>query len=213
MILFHGSPERVERPNIKKCYPYNDYGAGFYCTLDKGLACEWACNRPGVDGFCNQYSIDETKLTILNLDEHEQGVLAWLAVLMEHRIFDMEWNAFQVKDAFIRQYHVDLTGADLVVGYRADDSYFSIARAFVSGTITEIQAAEALRLGELGQQVVLRSPKAFRAIRFEGAEQVYAAQWYPRWERRDSEARASFAGMRHAKGKVPGKRIFDLVEV
>ena len=212
MLVYHGSPEIVTKPSIKKCRPYNDYGPGFYCTLSKTLACEWACNRPGVNGFCNTYDLDLSKLTVLDLDEHENGVLAWLAVLMQHRIFDMEWGAQELKDAFIAQYAVDLSGTDVVCGYRADDSYFSIARAFINGVITDVQAAEALRLGDLGRQIVPRSAKAFKALRFLEAESLQGSAWYAQWVQRDQAAREAFFALRQQRGKASGKRIFDLVE-
>ena len=158
MRLYHGSPMKVEQPELELCRPHNDYGRGLYCTQDKELAMEWACNRPGQNGFCNAYELDLEGLAVLNLDDASYGVLAWLAVLMEHRIFDSEWNAASTKDRFIERYRVDLSDADVVCGYRADDSYFSIARAFLSGAITDTQAAEALHLGNLGRQTMLRSP-------------------------------------------------------
>ena len=90
MKLYHGSAQIVERPHIKKCRTHNDYGPGFYCTLDKQLAFEWACNRPGCNGFCNEYELDETGLTIVDLDQHPDGVLAWLVVLMaQHLVFTL----------------------------------------------------------------------------------------------------------------------------
>ena len=173
---------------------------------------EWACNRPGRDGFCNAYELDAAELAVVDLDEDPNGVLAWLAVLMEHRVFDMEWNVAQTKDRFIERYRVDLSGADVVCGYRADDSYFSIARAFVMGVITDKQAADALRFGDLGRQVMIRSQRAFDALTFHGAEHAAASVWYPRWVSRDAAARRSFRQMREADGGESGRRIFELVE-
>ena len=39
MILYHGSPEIVRKPEYGKGKPYNDYGRGFYCT--ENLDCGW----------------------------------------------------------------------------------------------------------------------------------------------------------------------------
>lgn len=212
MRIFHGSAVVVGHPSLDKCRPHNDYGPGFYCTEVRELACEWACNRPGRNGFCNSYELDEAGLVVLDLDEHENGVLAWLAVLMQNRIFDMEWNAEQAKQEFLEGYRIDLSPYDLVCGYRADDSYFGIARAFVQGSITDRQAAWALRLGELGRQVVLRSPRAFGALRFLGADSVRAAEWYPRCNARDKSARQAFADMHGAPSRHDGHRIHELVD-
>lgn len=213
MRLYHGSPMKVEQPELELCRPHNDYGRGLYCTQDKELAMEWACNRPGQNGFCNAYELDLEGLAVLNLDDASYGVLAWLAVLMEHRIFDSEWNAASTKDRFIERYRVDLSDADVVCGYRADDSYFSIARAFLSGAITDTQAAEALHLGNLGRQTMLRSPpRAFASIRFAGAEIADASVWYTRRSVRDASARRKFQAMRAAENTAQGSRIYELLE-
>ena len=212
MIVFHGSPEIVRKPSMKKCRPHNDYGPGFYCTLDKDLACEWSCKEPSRDGYCNEYKIDASKLTVLDLDQHPDGVLAWLAVLMEHRVFDAGWPNEHLKAKFVARYSPDLSSADLVCGYRADDSYFSIARAFLAGGLTDQQVAVTLRFGELGRQVMVRSPKAFRALRFMGAEWQSGAVWHPRWRERDTFARAAFAEMAASTDVAQGRHIYDFVE-
>ena len=66
----------------------------------------------------------------------------------------------------------DIERFDAVIGYRADDSYFSFARAFVNNEISLKQLSYAMKLGELGEQFVLKSEKAFSAIRFISCEQV-----------------------------------------
>ena len=211
MKLYHGSLQVVEKPTIKKCRPHNDYGPGFYCTLSKSLACEWACKVPGRNGYCNEYDFDDAGLTVVDLDESPHGVLAWLAVLMANRVFDLEWDTDQVRQQFVSRYAPDLSDADVVCGYRADDSYFSIARAFVNGTITDQQTADALRLGDLGRQVMIASPKAFRRLKFVGLEVAPSVVWHRCWHDRDRDARLAFSGMRQPGAKAEGRRIFDFL--
>ena len=43
------------------------------------------------------------------------------------------------------------------IGYRADDSYFSFASDFINGAISYRQLCNAMCLGKLGQQFVLKS--------------------------------------------------------
>lgn len=38
--LFHGSRALVEKPQLAKCRPFNDYGPAFYCTESLELAKE-----------------------------------------------------------------------------------------------------------------------------------------------------------------------------
>ena len=62
-----------------------------------------------------------------------------------------------------------------MIGYRADDSYFSFAQDFINGTISYRQLNRAMHLGKLGQQFVLKSKKAFERIAFEGYERTIDA--------------------------------------
>ena len=41
--LYHGSPNIVGRPSIGLGSHDRDFGPGFYCTSDSGVAAEWAC--------------------------------------------------------------------------------------------------------------------------------------------------------------------------
>lgn len=61
---------------------------------------------------------------------------------------------------------IDISPYDVIRGYRADDSYFSFARQFVSGMISLRQLQRIMRLGDLGIQYALMSECAFSAIRF-----------------------------------------------
>ena len=136
IVLYHGSNERIEKPLFGKGKVYNDYGQGFYCTEHIELAKEWSCNE-GVDGFANKYELDETGLKILNLSGEEYTILHWLALLMKYRKFRistpvMKRGAQWLEEKFL----IDLTPYDIVIGYRADDSYFTFARAFVKVVIT-----------------------------------------------------------------------------
>ena len=42
----------------------------------------------------------------------------------------------------------------MIIGYRADDSYFSFANAFLNNTLSLEQLKEAMYLGKLGEQVI-----------------------------------------------------------
>ena len=55
--LYHGSGKIVSLPEFSKGTPYNDFGAGFYCTAHEDMAGQWACHR-GSSGFINKYVID-----------------------------------------------------------------------------------------------------------------------------------------------------------
>ena len=81
---------------------------------------------------------------------------------------------------------------DAVIGYRADDSYFSFAQDFINGTISYRQLNNAMHLGKLGQQFVLKSQKAFDRIRFTGYEEADHHEWYVKKMTRDRMARREY---------------------
>lgn len=192
-ILYHGSPDIIEKPVFGKGKPYNDYGRGFYCTEHIELAKEWACTE-GVDGYANRYEIDMHGLSVLDLSSDDYTILNWLALLMRHRQGRLSAPvAKQGRDYLLQNFLPDFEKYDVIIGYRADDSYFSFARAFVSNTISLKQLGNAMRLGKLGEQFVLKSPKAFDAIRFLDYTVADNAVYYAKRKVRDDEARAAYA--------------------
>lgn len=152
----------------------------------------WNLPRNGpADGFVNEYELDLTHLKVLHLSEY--SILHWLALLMVNRRFRISTpvmrRGFQwLKDNFL----IDITGYDVIIGYRADDSYFSFARAFINNEISLTQLSYAMKLGKLGEQIVLKSPKAFEEIRFLSYSVVDNTEYYAKRKSRDEEARAAF---------------------
>lgn len=86
----------------------------------------------------------------------------------------------------------DIADSDVIIGYRADDSYFSFARAFLSNTITVGQLSLALKFGDLGKQYVLKSTKAFKQLNFIETIPVNGRVYYPRRRNRDVKAREKY---------------------
>lgn len=192
LTLYHGSSEIIEKPLFGKGKTYNDYGKGFYCTESQELAKEWACTE-GVDGYVNQYEIEISELKVLNLSSEEYTILHWLALLMTYRKIKLTTPVMRRGAEWLKEhFFIDMEEYDVIVGYRADDSYFSFARAFVNNEISLKQLSYAMRLGKLGEQVVLKTEKAFEAIRYVGHQVADNTIYYARRKARDDEARAAF---------------------
>ena len=192
MKLYHGSDHIVEAPAFGLGKPYNDYGLGFYCTQHPDMAGEWAVGFDH-DGFVNEYDFDTNGLEIVDLDALEFTTLHWLAVLLANRWFDVRAPiANDAREYLLANFVVDLSKADVVEGYRADDSYFTFAQDFINGTISYRQLGNAMRLGELGRQVVVKSERAFSRLQFLNAQEAPRSVWLPRRERRDREAREQY---------------------
>ena len=192
LILYHGSSEIIEKPIFGKGKAYNDYGRGFYCTENFELAKEWACTE-GIDGYANQYEIETDGLKILNLSSVEYTVLHWLALLMTYRKLRLSTPVMKRGAEWLKEHFlVNIEDYDAIIGYRADDSYFSFARAFVSNEISLGQLSHAMKLGKLGEQFVLKSREAFEAIQFVSYVASDNTIYYARRKARDDAARAAF---------------------
>lgn len=192
LILYHGSPDIIEKPVFGKGKAHNDYGLGFYCTEHIELAKEWACTE-GTDGYANKYELDTAGLSVLNLSSNDYTILNWLAILMLHRKGRLSAPiAKQGREYLIQNFLPDFQSYDVIIGYRADDSYFSFARAFVTNTISLKQLGSAMRLGKLGEQFVLKSPKAFESIRFIDYIVADNTVYYAKRKVRNDEARAAY---------------------
>ncbi|MGN0475737.1 MAG: DUF3990 domain-containing protein [Ruminococcus sp.] len=192
LILYHGSPNIIKQPEYGKGKAYNDYGVGFYCTEHKDLAKEWACSE-NIDGYVNKYELDTSDLSVLKLSSRKFSVLNWLAILMLHRKARLSNPlARHGKEYLIQNFLPNFKDYDVIVGYRADDSYFSFARSFVSNEISLKQLGYAMKLGKLGEQYVLKSQKAFENIRFLDFEVADNTIYYAKRKARDDDARSAY---------------------
>ena len=108
-------------------------------------------------------------------------------------IYNLFDNNIDVKKYINENFAIDYKGHDIIKGYRADDSYFSFAKAFLNNTISVQQLEKAMVLGKLGEQVVIMSEKAFDSIEYVDSTFVPKEIYYPKSNARDNYARNEFA--------------------
>lgn len=191
-ILYHGSENIIERPEYNKGARTNDYGRGFYCTEEIELAKEWACKRQQ-NGYVNKYELDMAGLNVMNLNDPQYSILNWLAHLAAHRTYWQNGSIAAEAKAYLGEHFlVDISDYDIMIGYRADDSYFAFAQDFVAGVISMQKLAEAMHFGKLGEQIVLKSKKAFSAIQYLGNEAAAAEEYYMKKVQRERDARREY---------------------
>lgn len=197
MILYHGSTNIIEKPLFGKGNPHNDYGLGFYCTENLELAREWACSNLEFNGFVNKYEINLKDFKILNFEDNNYSILNWLAILLKNRLFETNSQiGLEAKKYLIDNFYIDVDKYDIIIGYRADDSYFSFAKDFINNTISLEQLSKAMHLGNLGTQIVLKSKCAIENIKFKDFEMVDASIYYLKRSERDSKARMDYFNSR-----------------
>ena len=211
MLVYHGSDHIIEKPVYNESKRTNDYGYGFYTTESIELAKEWACSDQR-NGFANIYEFNPEGLSMLRLNSPEYNILNWLAILTKYRSYWQNGSiAEEAKNYLQQHFFVDPAPYDVIIGYRADDSYFTFAQDFVAGTISLKKLSEAMRLGKLGEQIVLKSEKAFEHIRFVGAEPADAETYYEKKALRDREARRAYRSTRQVSNALNELYMIDIM--
>lgn len=212
MIIYHGSNDIIEKPEFGKGNKKNDYGLGFYCTENVELAKEWACSNNETNGYANQYEIDLRDYKVLDLREKKYSILNWMALLLRFRTFDVNTPiSAQAKEYILENFYIDVEEYDVIIGYRADDSYFSFAKDFINNTISVEQLARAMRLGELGIQIVLKSKKAFDTVKYISYELAECKEYYVKRVSRDRKARETYLSGHRQNLVSDGLFVMDII--
>ena len=212
MIIYHGSKDIIEKPEFGKGNKKNDYGLGFYCTENVELAKEWACSNNETNGYANQYEIDLSAYKVLDLREEKYSILNWMAILLKFRTFDVNTPiSAQAKEYILENFYVNVEEYDVIIGYRADDSYFSFAKDFINNTISVEQLAEAMRLGELGIQIVLKSKRAFDTVKYISYELAESKEYYVKRVSRDKKARETYLSGHRQSLVSDGLFVMDII--
>lgn len=190
ITLFHGTPNKIVVPEYGKGEEKHDYGKGFYLTESIDLAKEWAVCKPNEEnGFVHQYELETDELKILSFQE--EGVLAWLAELMKHRDASDSRRYRMLSKKFIDRYGVNTDKYDVIKGWRANASYFYIAKEFVRDNIDMDILEELLSLGGLGIQYCIKSELAFSKLHEveNGLQTVKYDEFNEKYNQRDITAR------------------------
>lgn len=162
ILVYHGSDHVIQTPIYHGGKDDNDYGNGFYTTEYEERAKSWAAlNGNPFHSIVNKYELDLDGLHVLDLADF--GVLSWIAEVVSNRGTIQE-SAEILGRRIVEIYKVDTSSYDILKGYRADDSYTQVIEAFL---LNQINIAEVERLfykGSLGNQIFLKSEKAFKQI-------------------------------------------------
>lgn len=165
MLLYYGAGKIVEKPIYGMGNPSNDYGLGFYLTPLKEMA-ELLASKNENGGYVMTFDVELKNLKILNLkDGTKEDVLKWISLLINHRFSKDDYTSNKKTIEWLRKkYSINTEDYDVIIGYRADDSYFAYSLDFVRNDLSLELLSEAMHLGKLGEQVVLISKKAFERV-------------------------------------------------
>ena len=190
IILYHGTSDKIVVPVYGGDNDKHDYGRGFYLTGDIDLAREWAVCKPDEqNGWVHKYELDCSGLNFLDFKDH--NILAWLAELMKHRDAADSKRYRLLASKFIDKYGIDTSNYDVIKGWRADASYFYIAKEFVRDNIDVEILEELLSLGGLGIQYCIKSEHAYSQLKELNDEliSVNYTEFNDKYNQRDITAR------------------------
>lgn len=162
MILYHGSTELVDEPEIRKGSAFLDFGVGFYTTTSYEQAERWArikMRRGGVPlGYVSVYEFDDEaakkKLTTVFFESADE---TWLNFVADNR-----------------RGLVGAGQADLHVGPVADDNIYRTIRLFETGAYDAEYTVRKLKTEVLHDQWTMHTEKALSFLRFIEAEEIKA---------------------------------------
>lgn len=210
IIIYHGSELVIEEPEFNKENQNADYGNAFYCTDDINAAKEWASKKSG-NGFANKYLFDARGLTVIDLTK--LSVLNWVAILLHNRVIDPSFKSDYKRELeyLEKNYYIDVRQYDVVIGYRADDSFFTFPLMFVESRIRVIKLEDVYNLGFLGKQIALISEKAFKRLKY--VESIKSGPIHKeRFKNRINDANTRFKEIVNEERWKDGDRLIDLVK-
>lgn len=197
MILYHGSDHVVGDPDPHYNNPDNDFGQGFYLADDYQLAAEWACMSPNnKENIVNYYEFNWEGLKVLDFLDGTHTLMEWLGTMLIYRkIWRLPDNLKPAFNFLRDRYgywnlHEDY---DVVVSWRADDSYFNVSTTYLSNSCDIKGLKYVMSRGNMREQVVLVKPEAFENLSYCGYDDVSADFSYlnKNWRTRQDDAKRS----------------------
>lgn len=141
------------------------------------------------NGWVHKFELDTCGLKILDFRQHD--VLSWLAELMKHRDAADSKRYRMLAEKFIAKYGIDTGDYDVVRGWRANASYFYIAKEFVRDNIDIDILEDLLSLGDLGIQYCIKSELAYSNLKESKSDLLFVdyTEFNNKYNQRDIVAR------------------------
>ena len=147
MILYHGSTDLVDQPEIRQSDVYLDFGTGFYTTTSYEQAERWARikmrRRNIAVGYVSVYEFD--------LEAAQRD-----CVVKQFASADYEWLMFVINN---RKGTPTGEPADLHIGPVADDNVYQSIRLFETGAYDAEYTVKRLKTEVLHDQWTLHTQK------------------------------------------------------
>ena len=160
MILYHGSIDLVDKPEIRKGEVFLDFGVGFYTTTSYEQAERWARikmrRHNATVGYVSVYAFDlDSATNNLLVEKFETADEKWLEFVVNNR-----------KGAFAGD------TKDMHIGPVADDNVYQSIRLFETGAYDTEYTVKKLKTEVLQDQWTLHTDKALSYLKFVEAKEI-----------------------------------------
>jgi len=143
-IIYHGSQQIVEKPEIRPTKFCKDFASGFYCTLLKEQAIRWAVRHP-VIGYVNEFVYRENPdLKIRRFDEMTEDWLDFIVSCRNGSTHDF----------------------DIVEGPMANDTIYNYIQDFIDGIISREAFWALAKFKHPTHQISFHSTEALKTLTF-----------------------------------------------
>ena len=160
MILYHGSTDLVDKPEIRKSDVYLDFGVWFYTTTSFEQAERWAkikMRRKNVNsGYVAIYEFD--------IEKGEKEL-----IIKRFNTADEKWLEFVVNN---RKGNMIEPETDMHIGPVADDNVYQSIRLFETGAYDAEYTVKKLKTEVLHDQWTFHSEEILKYLNFIEAKEV-----------------------------------------
>ena len=152
MIVYHGSTQIIDCPELIQSNRFLDFGEGFYTTTNLEQASRWATIKQkrtaAKTAYVNLYEIDDNLLANKNLHIH---------IFPEA---NSEWLEFIIGNRRGNPKH----SYDIVKGAVANDTIYQTLVLYEAGAYTVEETISRLKVHRLFDQIAFHSDKALKEL-------------------------------------------------
>ena len=140
MIVYHGTTETIEKPDVKYSKKYLDFGKGFYLTTFEEQAKKWAVRK----------SMRQRKTAVVNIYEMKDSLENYRVLSFEKE--NEKWLDFVCACRKGENLNIDY---DIIIGNVADDDVFKTVDMYFRGLWDKKKVLEELRYYKMNNQICI----------------------------------------------------------
>ena len=146
MIVYHGSSQLVQKPDVCHSYRALDFGKGFYVTSVREQAERWAKRKAGYLGS------EKGIVSVYELESYDQS--------LRYKTFGDDLGSWIDFVCRCRDGNDDYLDFDVVIGKVANDKVFRVVDMYHSGIWDKQRALQEIRVYPTYDQIAFITQKA-----------------------------------------------------